>query len=135
MSRVWLRRTADGGLSRWFLVVVSTVQLLICVSQTAVLLARNMYAFIALDGGLPAAEYFADQAQGLYIAYNGLYTINVSSTMLLHGMQAEDILRVKDWIGSGVLVWRAWAINGRSWKLCAPLVSKNLDLRSDGLAE
>ncbi|VDB84963.1 unnamed protein product [Peniophora sp. CBMAI 1063] len=101
--RALLRRSEQSAGGRWFLFVVSTVQMLICSAQSAVLLARNLYAFASLNGGEAAAEYFADQAAGLHVADQSLYTIN-------------------DWIGSGVLLWRAWAINGRSWKLCSPLL-------------
>ncbi|KZV59760.1 hypothetical protein PENSPDRAFT_694865 [Peniophora sp. CONT] len=97
-----LKRSDQSVGGRWLIVTVSTIQILICTSQSVVLLARNMYAFVSLNGGEGAAEYFADQAAALHVADQCLYTVN-------------------DWIGSGILLWRAWAINGRNWKLCSPL--------------
>ncbi|VDB94221.1 unnamed protein product [Peniophora sp. CBMAI 1063] len=101
--RALLRPSEQSVSGRWFLILVSTVQILICGAQSGVLLARNLYAFVSLDGGELASKYLREQAAGLHVADQAMYTVN-------------------DWIGSGILLWRAWTINGRGWKLCSPLL-------------
>ncbi|KZV64812.1 hypothetical protein PENSPDRAFT_690458 [Peniophora sp. CONT] len=88
--------------ARWLLAVSSTAQIMMCFASSAILLAINRHGFITVGGGLRGEAYFFVPNTPLEVAEECLYTVN-------------------DWIGSGVLLWRAYIINSRSWKLCAPL--------------
>ncbi|VDB84954.1 unnamed protein product [Peniophora sp. CBMAI 1063] len=101
--RVLFKRSPDiSPRARWVLAVSSTAQVMVCFASSAILLAINRHGFVTLGGGQRGEVYFFVPNTPFEVAEECLYTVN-------------------DWIGSGVLLWRAYIITSRDWKLCAPL--------------
>ncbi|KZV72176.1 hypothetical protein PENSPDRAFT_649930 [Peniophora sp. CONT] len=89
--------------ARWLLALSSSMQMMICFASSAILLAINRYAFATLGGGQRGEMYLLVPDTAMSVAEEVLYTAN-------------------DWIGSGILLWRAYMITNRNRKLIAPLV-------------